>query len=87
MAWVAILAHGAKFGVWVICPNVGRLHTGVSILAICNCVPREAAHKVHLSHTAPGVLDKPKRRGQCHYEAVDVEVYAVAKFSVVRNRG
>lgn len=87
MAWVAILAHGAKFGVGVICPYIGRLHSGVSVLAICNRVPGEPAHKVHFPHTTPGVLNKPQPRGQGHYEPVNVKVYAIAKLRVIRNRG
>ena len=83
MARVAIVAHWQKIRVWVICPYVGRLHPCISVFAIGHSVPREPALKIHFSHAAPGVFDKPKPRREGHYEAVDVEVHPVAKLRII----
>lgn len=62
VARVSVLARRFEFGVFVVSPYIGRLHTSVAVLAICNGVARQVLHPGHFTHTAARVLDKEEQR-------------------------
>ena len=64
VARVSVVAHRLEFGIWVIRPDVGRLHPRVAILAVCNGVARQISHPRHFPHAAARVLDEPVPRMQ-----------------------
>ena len=86
MARIAVMTWRFELRIWMIRPDVGRLHACVSILAVGNCVPRQTLHKVHLTHTASGILYEPKPRFKLSYEFKDVFVNLITEFRIIAHR-
>ena len=82
MARVAILAHWAKFRVWVVRPNVRGLHASIALLAVCDGVPWDPLHPRHLPHPATWVFDKIEFRLKVMDDLQNMLIYFVASSGI-----
>lgn len=70
----------------MVSPYVCRLHSGVAILAVCDCVARQALHERHFPQAASGVFDKEEPGFQLTNEFENVGVYLVAESGIIAHR-
>lgn len=80
------MTHGLELRVGVICPNVSRLHSVVTVLAICNRVPGHPLHPSHLAHPATGIFNEVKLGVQFPDKLKNVFVNLVTEFGVIAPR-
>lgn len=83
VAFIAAATYRFELRVWVVRPDVSRLHSMIPVLTVGDGVSREALHKVHFAEAAAWVLDEPESRLEFLDESDDVAVGCVALFGVV----
>lgn len=86
VAWISVVARRFELRIRMVRPYICRLHSLVTILAICHRVTWQAVHEVHLPQPAPWVFNKPVFGRKRKNKAKNVLIDFITKLRIIRNR-
>lgn len=86
MTRCAVATWRFEFRIRMIRENVGRLHSRVPVLAVCNRVSRDAIDETHLSESTSRILDEIIFRIKFLNQFDNISVDRIAENSILRNR-
>lgn len=83
MTRITVVAWRFKVWAWMVSPYVRGFHASISVLAVCDCVPWQFSHEIHLSQPPPWVLYEIILWREFLYKRNNVRIYFVTELCVI----